>query len=690
MENNIYLISTDINIKSSISNEFIEKNITFETKDNYTTIFPDICSSKEFLEKKCNNEDESLKAKENIINQIKNDIINGNIKELLKNITNEEKKDIIIEGNKVKYQITSSYNQINKKYNNISTIKLGECENILKNHYNISKSETLIIFKIDIYEEGLLMPIIEYEVYHPVTLAKLDLEICFDEKIEITVPIKINENEIYKHDPSSDYYNDKCFPSDNENGTDIILSDRKNEYIDKNLTLCENNCEFNGIDNETKQAICQCEIKNEINIKSDVIIDKEKLLTKFSDIKSLINIDIMKCYKLLLTKDGLIKNIGSYILLSTIIIYIISLYIFSRKGFYFFNMQIKEIENIKELYLNSNRNNNIQNIRNINFRKTQKIKKKPKKKQKNKKKTKTYKANPPKRNINRNNLGNRNIIINKYDSFRNSNRPSSKTYLSNEKMNIKYNKNKILNLKKNNDEYANNNKLIINFNNYELNSLSYSDALKYDKRTYCEYYFSLLKTKHLLLFSFYPIKDYNSPIIKIFLFFFTFVLFYTVNALFYTDSTMHEIYEESGKFNFIYHIPQILYSTIISSSINIIIKTLSLSEKNILEIKKEKKIIDLKNKIKKVLKCLKIKFTFFFILSFIFLVLFWYYLSCFCAVYKNTQIHLLKDTLLSFCLSLLYPFGLNLIPGFFRIPSLKDVNKNKICLYRISKIIQII
>ena len=398
----------------------------------------------------------------------------------------------------------------------------------------------------------------------------------------------------------------------------------------------------------------------------------------------------MKCYKLLLTKDGLIKNIGSYILLSTIIIYIISLYIFSRKGFYFFNMQIKEIENIKELYLNSNRNNNIQKIRNINFRKTQKIKKKPKKKQKNKKKTKTYKANPPKRNINRNNLGNRNIIINKYDSFRNSNRPSSKTYLSNEKMNIKYNKNKILNLKKNNDEYANNNKLIINFNNYELNSLSYSDALKYDKRTYCKYYFSLLKTKHLLLFSFYPIKDYNSPIIKIFLFFFTFVLFYTVNALFYTDSTMHEIYEESGKFNFIYHIPQILYSTIISSSINIIIKTLSLSEKNILEIKKEKKIIDIKNKIKKVFKCLKIKFTFFFILSFIFLVLFWYYLSCFCAVYKNTQIHLLKDTLLSFCLSLLYPFGLNLIPGFFRIPSLKDVNKNKICLYRISKIIQII
>ena len=87
---------------------------------------------------------------------------------------------------------------------------------------------------------------------------------------------------------------------------------------------------------------------------------------------------------------------------------------------------------------------------------------------------------------------------------------------------------------------------------------------------------------------------------------------------------MHKIYEESGAFNFVYNIPQIIYSTIISSIINTIIKTLSLSEKNILEIKNENDYNTCKNKIEKVLNYLKIKFICFYIFSYLFLILFWY------------------------------------------------------------------
>ena len=60
-------------------------------------------------------------------------------------------------------------------------------------------------------------------------------------------------------------------------------------------------------------------------------------------------------------------------------------------------------------------------------------------------------------------------------------------------------------------------------------------------------------------------EDYNLMPIKIYLFFFSFGLFFTVNTLFFTDSTMHKINEDNGKFNFIYQIPQIIYSTLISS-----------------------------------------------------------------------------------------------------------------------------
>ena len=89
----------------------------------------------------------------------------------------------------------------------------------------------------------------------------------------------------------------------------------------------------------------------------------------------------------------------------------------------------------------------------------------------------------------------------------------------------------------------------------------------------------------------------------------------------------------------------------------------------------------------KLLKCLIIKFILFYIISIIFLILFWYYLSCFCAIYKNSQIHLIKGTIISFGLSLLYPLGINLLPGFFRLPSLKGSRE---CIYKISKIIQLI
>ena len=228
---------------------------------------------------------------------------------------------------------------------------------------------------------------------------------------------------------------------------------------------------------------------------------------------------------------------------------------------------------------------------------------------------------------------------------------------------------------------------ILPINDYEYNNMAYDDALIYDKRTYFEYYWSLLKTKHILLFAFIQTNDYNSTINKISLFAFSFALYLTINALFFTDSTIHKIYQEEGEYNFIYQLPQILYSTIISSVINIIIKFLSLSEKNILKLKNEKNIDDIVSQKQKLLKILRIKFIWFFNISLIFLLFFWYYLGCFCAIYKNTQIHLLKDFLVSFSLSLFYPFGINLIPGIFRISSLKN---NKKCNYQISKIIQLI
>ena len=57
------------------------------------------------------------------------------------------------------------------------------------------------------------------------------------------------------------------------------------------------------------------------------------------------------------------------------------------------------------------------------------------------------------------------------------------------------------------------------------------------------------------------------------------------------------------------------------------------------------------------------------------------------AVYRNTQFLLIKDTLISFGLSLVLPFIIYLIPGLLRIPALTDPEKSKKCLYDLSKIL---
>ena len=227
-------------------------------------------------------------------------------------------------------------------------------------------------------------------------------------------------------------------------------------------------------------------------------------------------------------------------------------------------------------------------------------------------------------------------------------------------------------------------------NDQEMNSLEYNTAIKFDKRTYFQYYFSLLKKKQLILFAFCPNNDYNLITLKISLLLLSFSLYFTINGFFFSDDTMHKIYEDESSFNILNQLSIIVYSSLISSVVNMILKQLSLSEKNILSIAQTK---DYKNGVKKskiILKCLKIKFFLFFLLSLPILLFCWYFISCFCAVYPNTQLILISDSFISFGLSMLYPFCLNLLPGFFRIPALRAKHKDKICMYKISIIIALV
>ena len=199
------------------------------------------CSSSEIIENICilnnKNTEKNEELQQELVNNIQENIMSGEMD--ISNITSGE--DIVREEKGISFTVTTTENQKTNENNNVTTINLGGCENKIKEHYKIPKNETLYIFKIDAIQEGMKIPKIEYEVYYPLNgdkLQKLNLSVCEDSKVELSIPVSIDESNLDKHNLSSSYYSDICYISTSERGTDLTLDDRKAEFISNNYTLC--------------------------------------------------------------------------------------------------------------------------------------------------------------------------------------------------------------------------------------------------------------------------------------------------------------------------------------------------------------------------------------------------------------------------------------------------------------------
>ena len=113
------------------------------------------CNADNFFIGKCQINNNNKKTIDNMIKTIK-DQLNSTLDDLIKNITDGDKKDLLIKAKEATYQLTTTENQNNNEYSNVSIIKLGECENILKDEYHIEGNKSLLIFKIDYYLPGYL------------------------------------------------------------------------------------------------------------------------------------------------------------------------------------------------------------------------------------------------------------------------------------------------------------------------------------------------------------------------------------------------------------------------------------------------------------------------------------------------------------------------------------------------------
>ena len=700
------IATTTINIEDKEDIQTTEA--TIKTPDSI-----DDCSGEELFSNKCGEENQtlSIENKDNLINNIMSDIESGNLNDIIDDLLIGEENDYVIKKDDIIFQLTTSENQESNEYNNISSIQLGNCETILRNYYSIAPDLPLIILKVDYMFEDFNIPVIGYEVFHPLSNLKLNLSLCDNTTVIYNIPVDVKENELEKYNTSSDYYNDECSVYTTEDGTDIIISDRKKEFNDNNMFLCENSCEYTNYNLSTKKSVCNCEVKSKLFSISELTSNKESISQSFnisasSDSDS--NLNLMKCIDTLFSKYGLLKNLEFYILIIMSLLFLGSTIFFYRMGYPILESDIKDIldnkyevqqkgkkkrkskniksnSKMKENNLDNNKNNNINkntnNNNQINPKKDPNI----------------YLSNPKKRRNTRKNIArnkeqgitiSKNINIKENDS---KSLTKIKMIGNNNTIDNNYkaiNNSNICNHDNNEIKNTNNIPDINSLTIYELNNLPYEQALLIDKRDFMEYYISLIRTKHPLFFSFVPLNDYNILIIKIDLFILNFVTSSAINALFFTKPTIHKIYMDKGKYNLGFFLGKIFISFIISHVIFVIIKNFILSEKNVINIKKKLTYDESCDEADKTKRCLIIKYISFYAVGIVFIILFWYYLSSFCAVYKNTQIFLIINTFITLAISFIYPFVINLLPAFIRKISLQ--NNDKKCLYRVNRYIQII
>ena len=238
----------------------------------------------------------------------------------------------------------------------VSPVDLGNCTNIIKEFYNISKEENLIILNqekrnnnrqnksSDNNDNSIsLGKYSQIEIYD-LSGRKLDLSVC---KTGIKIlkylgdveTLNINSAKNYADigidifNASSDYFNNICVKTDD--GKDIVVNDRRTD-IYQNFSFCQDGCIYKGMNYDLMIANCICDstsLQGETNFTNN-----EYNNTETSQFKTLVksfmanlldfNIDIIYCYNLVFNIPILKKNIGFYFMILMNALQICSLIIF--------------------------------------------------------------------------------------------------------------------------------------------------------------------------------------------------------------------------------------------------------------------------------------------------------------------------------------------------------------------------
>ena len=601
----------------------------------------------------------------------------------------------------------------------LTVVDLGDCEEKLRKYHDIKGNASLIIYKFYKNSEKAIDKEMKFEVYDPYNYRKLNLSIC--QSIKFHVPCQISQDpNIYQniidqgYDPfdiGDKFYREICTQYNSENGTDVLLDAREEYYYSPivNETSCQGNCHYSSYSLDSKYLICECEVSNDDIVTLDVKhFDEKNVVNSFYSSLKLSNYKVVICYNLVFNLKVFRQNYGSIISAVFLGLYIVSLIYYAFRTIYPLKVEISrylfeggEMENVIPMETRTMTRQRTASKKATTKSKTQK--------------SNHNKALPPKRNItnpkkNKRIKGNSNsestqlkgsksktiriankrndIVVNsKYstqDLLKKKEKSGfnliSKKYEEKEKKDKKDKKND----NKNEEEFLDPDLL----DNYEFNNLEYEQASECDRRSCCRIYVSMLMREELVLFTFFSCNDYNLFYVKIARFLVLACTSMAMNALFFFHKTMYKKQDIEENWSFVQKLPQLLFVLVANHIIEVYLCFLSMTDSAVYEIKSLSKKPNNSKKIIDIIDCMKTKLIIFFISTFILFLGFWYFISAFCAVYKNTQLIFIRDSAISFATSLIDPFLTYGLTSTLRRISLSTCCRKKAkCLYRLSDII---
>lgn len=552
------------------------------------------------------------------------------------------------------------------KLNNLIYSNVTKCINKLINGSFISQPSDVIISQIDISRKNTEITNQTGYILSDKEGNEINISPCKSEKIQISYPLNSSENSelvlskshVYSptkiidlNNPKDAFYNDFCFPYYDENGRDVVLIDRRNDYFANN-SLCEEGCNYYNIDFKSARIQCECEIKETLfdKINSNIPLDDFPTEINFN------NIAVVRCYNLVFNWTYLKQNLGCWLTLSFFIIQIPFSIHFLTFGLNAMLAYLNKFEVEKRNKMNNDENhhNTSNPPKNISRIQNEYIEEKSSNKN-NQKKLKytnnnlfSSNENSPSPFINKTNPKMSSLCLSSNNKFISTTRDSQITIPP-----ISLVESKEIIYKSQFEKQE------IEFEDDELNELAYEDAIQYDKRCFCVFYCKLLKSKLFLVSIFEDVSEMEPITLKLIIFILDFMVFFVFNAILFDEEYISKRYNYKGNTGFKYlienEIPKCVYASLASMIIQFLIDYLANSRKRFeTVINKEKNNIKYLKRAKEILKSMKIKLFVFFTLNLILLLAFWYYLSAFCAVYQKTQVPWIEGSIITFVFCMLF------------------------------------